>query len=311
MSLTVVVDVQSPSVIHQCRASRLMRVAVALTIILPPAAFAVAVGLLWGTAFNWAHLAIFLTMYVLTGFGVTVGFHRFFTHQSFRTSAPVRFILGVCGSMAIEGPVLKWVAGHRMHHQHSDHEDDPHSPHLHGAGFRGLMRGIWHSHMGWLFAAEPPDLYRYVGDLQRDPVTTFVNRWFLLWAGLGLILPAIVAGLITWSWMGLLFGFLWAGLARVFLIHHVTWSINSICHLWGSQPYRSNDESRNNVVCGVLAMGEGWHNNHHAFPNSARHGLKWWQLDVTYLVIRLMALLKLATGVKVPDAATIARRSRA
>jgi stearoyl-CoA desaturase (delta-9 desaturase) len=247
-------------------------------------------------------------MYLLTGFGITIGYHRLFTHRSFSAPAPVRLLLAIFGSMAIEGPVLTWVAEHRLHHQHSDHESDPHSPHLHGGGFSGLLKGLWHSHMGWLFAPEAADLPRYVGDLQKDRVVTFADRWFILWAAIGVFAPAVLVGLITFSWGGLLMGFLWAGLARVFLVHHITWSINSVCHLWGRQPFRSRDESRNNAVFGVLAMGEGWHNNHHAFPTSARHGLRWWELDASYGIICLMGTLGLASDIKVPDQETIAHR---
>ncbi len=291
-------------------ADRWMRLAVLITVVVPPIGFVAAIAMLWGVAFNWSTLAAFLVMYMLTGFGVTIGFHRLFTHRSFKAPAPVRAFLAICGSMAFEGSVFTWVAEHRVHHQHSDHENDPHSPHLHGKGFRGLLRGLWHSHIGWLFEPHSPDLHRYVNDLQRDPVASFVDRTFVLWAALGVILPAVIVGLVTWSWMGVLMGFLWAGLARIFLVHHVTWSINSVCHLWGSQPFRSRDESRNNPIFGIMAMGEGWHNNHHAFPTSARHGLRWWELDTSYLIIRLMGLLGLASDIKVPDQETIMRKQR-
>lgn len=281
-----------------------------LVVIIPPVGFAVAIFLLWGVAFSAVHLLIFLTTYLLTGFGVTIGFHRLFTHRSFATSAPVRFILGMLGSMALEGPLLKWVAQHRKHHQHSDEENDPHSPHLHGHGFWGMLRGLWHAHAGWLFDPDAPDLYRYVGDLQKDKTARVVSRLFLLWVVLGFAVPAALGGLLTWSWMGVLLGLLWSGLVRVFLVHHVTWSINSICHLWGSRPFRSDDESRNNLIFGFIGMGEGWHNNHHAFPSSARHGLRWWELDVSYLIIRLMAMLHLVWNIRLPDAQALAAKRR-
>jgi stearoyl-CoA desaturase (delta-9 desaturase) len=247
-------------------------------------------------------------MYALTALGVTVGFHRLFTHRSFETTRPVKFIFAVLGSMALEGPVLKWVAMHRRHHQHSDGEGDPHSPHHHGEGLRGLLAGAWHAHVGWIFDPDPADLPRYAGDLARDGVVRSVSRTWVLWSAIGLVLPAVLGGLITWSWRGALLGFIWGGLARVFLVHHVTWSINSVCHLWGTRPFKSRDESRNNFLFGVVGMGEGWHNNHHAFPTSARHGLRWWELDLSYWVIRGLAAAGLAWKVRVPAAPAVAAK---
>lgn len=302
--------VESPRSSFHPRASLTIRLLTLMAVAVPPAGLIVAILLLWGVALDGVHLAVFAAMYLLTGFGVTVGFHRLFTHRSFSAHAPTRATLAVLGSMAVEGPVLKWVAQHRRHHQHSDHDDDPHSPHLHGGGILGMLRGLWHAHAGWLFDADPAGLERYVGDLLKDRVVRVVSRLFVLWAALGLLIPALLGGLLTMSWMGVLLGLLWGGLVRIFLVHHVTWSINSVCHLWGYQAFRSDDESRNNIVFGMLAMGEGWHNNHHAFPTSARHGLRWWELDGTYLVIRLMSLCGLAWNVRTPDVQTIARRRK-
>jgi stearoyl-CoA desaturase (delta-9 desaturase) len=257
--------------------------------------------LLWGWGFGWVDLGLLLGMYVLTALGVTVGFHRLFTHKSFETNCVVRFGLGVLGSMAIEGSLLKWVALHRRHHQHSDTPDDPHSPHnRRGAGFWAFLRGFWHAHLGWIFAPDPADLNRYVKDLYRSRTVRLVNALFPLWIVLGLLIPAALGGILTARWSGVLLGFVWGGLMRVFLVHHVTWSVNSVCHLWGQQPYPEQDHSRNNFVLGILGLGEGWHNNHHAFPTSARHGLRWWQVDVSYYVIRLLALAGLAWKVRVP-----------
>ncbi|MHC4234789.1 MAG: acyl-CoA desaturase [Planctomycetota bacterium] len=254
----------------------------------------------WGWGFSWIDLVILAAMYTATGLGITIGFHRLFTHRSFETIRPVRILLAVLGSMAVHGPLLRWVATHRRHHQHSDQVEDPHSPHRFGGGFLGVLAGWWHAHIGWIFKPKAPGLDRYVRDLQKDVVLRHVSRLFGVWVALGLVIPAIAGGLITGTWPGALLGFLWGGLVRVFLVHHVTWSINSVCHLWGTRPYESGDESRNNVVCGVLAFGEGWHNNHHAFPTSARHGLRWWQLDLGYLVICVMKWLGLAWRVRVP-----------
>ena len=224
-----------------------------------------------------------------------------FTHRSFETYQSVELVLGVLGSMAVEGPLLKWVALHRRHHQHSDRPGDPHSPHLHGRGVWGVLRGLWHAHMGWVFRADPPDLDRYVKDLYQSRLLRVVSALFPVWVALGILLPAVLGGVITRTWMGVWTGLAWGGLVRVFLVHHVTWSVNSVCHLWGFRPYQTADESRNNFVFGILAMGEGFHNTHHAFPTSARHGLRWWQIDVSYYVIRALALVHLAWNVKLPS----------
>jgi len=279
-----------------------------------------AIILVWGVAFNWVYLAILAGMYLATAIGVTIGYHRLFTHRSFKTPRPVAAIFAALGSMAVEGPLLQWVATHRRHHQHSDRPDDPHSPHTHGDGLWGTLRGMWHAHLGWILATHtfvptrnrasrvPVELARYVKDLRRDPLCRWMNRTFPLWVALGLLIPAAVGGLATLTWTGALLGFIWGGLVRILLVHHVTWSINSVCHIWGTRPFRCHDESRNNALFGVLALGEGWHNNHHAFPTSARHGLQWWQLDVSYIIIRCMGIVGLATDIRVPSAQRIASK---
>jgi stearoyl-CoA desaturase (delta-9 desaturase) len=277
-----------------------MRIATLLFVVVPFLGMVAAVVLLWGLGFGWVQLGLLLGMYVLTALGITVGYHRLFTHRSFETGRTVKIILGVLGSMAVQGPLLKWVALHRRHHQYSDHQGDPHSPHHYGQGLVALLRGSWHAHVGWMFRPDPPDLPRYVMDLRQDGLLRTVSALFPVWVVVGLLIPAVLGGVLTGSWIGALLGLLWGGLARVFLIHHVTWSINSVCHLWGRQPFRLTDESRNNFVFGILALGEGWHNNHHAFQTSARHGLRWWQIDVSYWVIRLLALLGLAWRIRLP-----------
>lgn len=276
------------------------RLAVLMVVVLPFLSLALAAIQLWGAGANWLYLGLLGGMGVMTSVGVTVGFHRLFTHSSFQTIAPIRWALAIVGSMAIEGPVLKWVAVHRLHHQHSDEAEDPHSPHVHGGGIWGVVRGLWHAHVGWMFGEDHAGLEKYIPDLRRDRVLCVLSRLFPAWAVLGLLLPALIGGLITWTWTGAALGLLWGGLVRVFFVHHVTWSINSVCHIWGSQPFKTRDHSRNNVFFGYLALGEGWHNNHHAFPASARHGLRWWQLDLSYLLIRSMAMVGLAWRVKLP-----------
>ncbi len=288
--------------------SLLEKIATGIAVFLPLVGLIVAVWGLWGWGFTWVELALLAVMYFATGFGITIGYHRLFTHRSFETFGVVKFVLAVLGSMSVQGPVLRWVANHRCHHQHSDQTEDPHSPHRYGGGVVGVLAGWWYSHIGWMFKPGPIDLHRYVGDFRKDKLVQRVSRLFGLWVLLGLLLPAAGGGLLTGTWFGAFLGFLWGGLVRVFLVHHLTFSINSICHLWGRRPFRCNDESRNNLLCGLLGLGEGWHNNHHAFPLSARHGLRWWEFDASFLVIRIMKRLGLVWRVQVPSHDAIANR---
>ncbi|MCA9280673.1 MAG: acyl-CoA desaturase [Phycisphaeraceae bacterium] len=306
-------DLTTPGPIHHDqhhyeRVDFVTRLVNFIAVTLPILGLTAAIILLWGVAFNWVYLMILGVMYVLTGLGITVGYHRYFTHRSFKTSAPVAATLAALGSMAVEGPILQWAAVHRSHHQHSDHDDDPHSPHTHGAGVWGVLKGFWHAHMGWLFRSKTRGLARYVPDLRRERLTRWMSRLFPLWVFLGLVIPAALGGVLTLSWTGVLLGFIWGGLVRIFLVHHITWSVNSVCHIWGSRAFRSHDHSRNNPIFGVLAFGEGWHNNHHAFPTSARHGLRWWQLDISYLVIRAMAVFGLVSEIRIPTPERIAAK---
>jgi stearoyl-CoA desaturase (delta-9 desaturase) len=255
---------------------------------------------LWGRGFSWVELGLLTGMYFASAVGITVGFHRLFTHRAFETNRVVQFILCGLGSMAVQGPLLTWVAQHRRHHQLSDTPGDPHSPHLHGRGWRGWLGGLWHAHMGWFFIPDAPDLPAYVKDLRQSRSLRVASALFPLWVVLGLLIPTVLGALLTGTWMGALYGLLWGGLARIFLVHHVTWSINSVCHLWGRRPFPTSDRSRNNFLFGILALGEGWHNNHHAFPTSARHGLRWWQIDVSYWIIRALAWVGMAWKIKLP-----------
>jgi stearoyl-CoA desaturase (delta-9 desaturase) len=292
------------------QASLALRIATIIAIVLPLLGVVAAPFFVWGWGFGWTDLGLLLGMYVLTALGITVGFHRLFVHRSFETYTWVKFIWAVLGSMAVQGSLLQWVAMHRRHHQYSDTPDDPHSPRHEGHGVFGLLKGFWHAHIGWLFEPDPPNLERYVADLRQSRALRVASALFPLWVALGLVIPAVVGGVITLSWAGVWTGLIWGGLVRIFLVHHVTWSVNSACHLWGLRPYKSDDESRNNILFGVLAMGEGWHNTHHAFPTSARHGLQWWQIDVSYWVIRILALLGLAWNVKLPTEEAQARERR-
>ena len=309
----------SPAVGHRlddptktdAHASTGSRTATLLAIVVPMLGLVTAVVLLWGVGFSWVHLVLLVGGYIATGLGITVGYHRLFTHRSFEAGPVLTAVLGILGSMAVEGSILHWVSIHRRHHQHSDLEDDPHSPHTHGDGFLSALRGLYHAHVGWCFEPNPPAMHRYVPDLEADPLVRRLNALFPLWVALGLLIPAAIAFAVTGTWLGAALGLIWGGLVRIFVVHHITWSINSACHLWGSRPFVTHDHSRNNVVFGVLGLGEGWHNNHHAFPTSARHGLKWWQFDLSYLVILGLKRLGLARKVRVPGRERIdAKRAR-
>jgi stearoyl-CoA desaturase (delta-9 desaturase) len=235
----------------------------------------------WGGALRWQDLVVLAICYALTGLGITVGYHRLLTHRSFKTSAPMRGLFAALGSAAIEGPVIEWVANHRKHHQFSDQPGDPHSPHVdHGGGWRGALAGLFHAHVGWIFAdQELASEERYAKDLLADPVVRFVDRMFLLWVFAGLAVPFALGFALTGTLAGALTGLLWGGAVRIFLLHHSTFSINSLCHFFGRRRFATSDESRNLLWLSLPTLGEAWHNNHHAFPTSARHGLRWWQLD--------------------------------
>ncbi|MFO0826859.1 MAG: acyl-CoA desaturase [Phycisphaerales bacterium] len=297
-------------------ADRKLAVINLFAVVVPPLGLLAALVLLWGVAFNWWYLLILGGMALISATGITVGYHRLCTHRSFNTSATLRYLFAAAGSMAVQGPVIRWCAEHRKHHQYSDTQHDPHSPHMSqegswGEGIRATLRGAFHAHLGWLFVGHGRGLGRYSADLKADPALVLADRQFVHWVIAGLLFPAVLAGLISMSWWGFLLGFLWGGLVRVLLVHHITWSVNSVCHLWGTHPFESGDESRNNALVAALAMGEGWHNNHHAFPASARHGLRWWEFDASYLLIRLLAAVGLASHVRVPSAERVrARRER-
>ena len=282
-------------------ASQRMEQRIALVIVITPFLGLLATILLfWQQSIRPFDLVIFAGMYSLSMLGIGVGYHRLVSHRSFETFRAVRVIFAILGSMAGQGPVLYWAATHRRHHKYSDHVGDPHSPHLHGEGLRGLVLGLWHAHMGWLFVHEVTDWGHYIPDLLRDKALFAVNRLYFLWVLLGLALPAGLGFLFIGTWQGILEGFLWGGLVHIFFDHHVTWSVNSICHVYGNRPFQTTDESRNNIWMALPSLGEGWHNNHHAFPSSAFHGLKWWQIDLNGLTIRLLKVVGLAWNVKVP-----------
>lgn len=270
---------------------------VALVVI--PLAGVIAAGeLAWRTGIGAVEVGTLVAMYALTTAAVTVGFHRHLAHRAFRTTFATRMILAIAGSMAAQGPVIYWTANHRRHHLHADRPGDPHSPHVNGERPCGRLRGLIHAHVGWLFAHDLTDCARYVPDLLRDAALVRINRLYLVWVALGLALPALAAGLLTGTARGALTGFLWGGLVRIFVLQHATFSINSICHVFGRRSFPTHDHSTNNVWLALISFGEAWHNNHHAAPRSARFGLRWWQVDVGAVLIRGLELLGLAWNVR-------------
>ena len=297
------------------------RLVILATVVLPILGLAAAVFLAWQYGMmSWLHLTMMIGGWYLTGMGITIGYHRMLTHRSFETVAPVRWFWTAMGALAVEGSPIDWCMVHRKHHQFSDHHGDPHSPHLHEGGFWNMLKGFWHSHAGWLFNANwsKSEREKYVPDLANDPLLVAIDKKYYWWVVATLLIPtgigafaALFAAEVTLGSIGVGagLGFLWGGLARVCLSHHMTWSINSICHIFGSQDYKSSDDSRNNLFFGVLSHGEGWHNNHHAFPTSARHGLKWWQLDLSWIIIRSLQACGLAWNVKLPSERQLENRA--
>jgi len=266
---------------------------------LPLAGIVVAGWLSWGGTLHWHDLVVLGIVYVLTGAGITVGFHRLFTHRSFKTSRPLRALFAVLGSMAVEGSVIEWVATHRKHHSFSDRPGDPHSPHAdQSPGWRGALRGLLHAHVGWMFRGKDmANPHRYAKDLMADRDLRFISRTFPLWVAVGLALPFGLGVALSGSIVGGLTGLLWGGLVRVFLLHHATFSINSLCHFFGRRSFDTGDESRNLAWLAPITFGESWHNNHHAFPTSARHGLGPHQVDPGAWVIAGLARVHLAWDV--------------
>jgi stearoyl-CoA desaturase (delta-9 desaturase) len=278
--------------------SRLHKIVNLVAVVVPFAATVTAVVLLWNQLVGWSDLAILVLMYLLSGLGVTVGFHRLLTHRAFDAPRPGRYALATLGSTAVQGPVIEWVADHRKHHAFADEDGDPHSPHGHGSGARAALRGLMHAHMGWLFDRHGrAERRRYAADLVDDPGMVWINRTFPLIVAAGLALPFGLGYALTGRLSGALTGLLWGGLVRVFLLQHVTWSINSVCHFFGRRRFATNDESTNVFWLALPSLGESWHHNHHAFPRSARHGLRWWELDLSGLLIAGLDRLGLARNV--------------
>jgi stearoyl-CoA desaturase (delta-9 desaturase) len=268
-------------------------------VVIPFAATIAAIALLWNSFVSPADLIIAAVMYMLTAVGITVGFHRLLTHRSFQTSKPLEYTFAILGSMAVQGPVISWVADHRKHHAHTDEEGDPHSPHVgHDGGVRGVLAGLWHAHSGWLMSTQGrADWKRYAPDLYEDRGMRTIGRRFVPLVFASLAIPALAGYIVTGTLVGALTGLLWGGLVRIFFVHHITWSVNSVCHFLGTRRFDTDDRSTNVFWLALPSLGESWHHNHHAFPRSAVHGLKRWEPDPSALIITILEKLGLARNV--------------
>ncbi|HEY1570018.1 MAG TPA: acyl-CoA desaturase [Pseudonocardiaceae bacterium] len=283
------------------------QLAVYLFVAVPMVGLVTAIPFAWGWGLSWVDVVLAVVFFYLSGLGVTIGYHRHFTHSSFKARRWLRVVLAVCGGMAVQGPVIIWVADHRRHHAFSDREGDPHSPWLFGTSPVAIARGFWHAHMGWLFDRDLTNKQRFAPDLMADEDIVRVSKLFWLTTIASLALPALLGGLITWSWWGALTGFFWAGLVRTAVLHHVTWSTNSICHMLGERPFAARDRSANFWPLAVLSFGESWHNLHHADPTCARHGVKRGQIDTSARLIWMFEKFGWVRDVRWPTQARLAR----
>ena len=290
--------------------STISKVVTLVAVVVPPLGLLSAIGLLWGVGVQPVDLVLLISLYVVCAFGTTIGFHRYFTHRSFSAHVSVKVTLAILGCMTMQGPITQWVSDHRKHHALSDQPGDPHSPHAgHGDGLVAAIRGFCHAHVGWLFSNLGMEQGRaYAKDLYDDRVIRWIDRLYLLWVILTLGIPFAIGYLVGGTWQSGVEGLVWGGLIRIFLYQHATFSVNSICHMFGRRDFDSRDESRNNWFVAALVFGEGWHNNHHAFPASARHGLRRSQVDVSWWVIRSLERTGLVWNVHTPDEAQLARR---
>jgi stearoyl-CoA desaturase (delta-9 desaturase) len=277
-----------------------MRITIAYFVALPLLAVVAAIPVAWGGWLSWLDIALVLVMWTITALGITVGYHRFFTHGSFKANRAVKITLGVMGSLALEGSLDQWVADHRKHHKFSDEVGDPHSPWRYGTSKRAVAKGLYYAHVGWLFDESQSPISKYAPDIANDKDLRAISRWFPAIVVATLLLPALLGGLITMSWAGALTAFFWATLVRVAVVHHVTWSVNSVCHVFGNRPFESRDLSSNVWWLAIPALGENWHSLHHAEPTAARHGVLKGQLDLSALMIRSLERMHLVRDVRWP-----------
>ncbi|MEV4577191.1 fatty acid desaturase [Nonomuraea jabiensis] len=280
----------------------------ALVVGLPLIAIAAAVPFAWGWGLGWSDIVISFVFYVASGLGVTVGLHRYFTHGSFKAKRPLKIALGIAGSLSLEMSVLDWVATHRKHHKFSDKEGDPHSPWRFGPGFKSLTKGLLYAHMGWLFESERTNREKYAPDLVKDADVMKLHKWFGPIALTSIVLPGVIGGLVTWSWQGALTALFWGSLVRIGLLHHVTWSINSICHVFGEEEFQVRDKSRNVWWLAIPSFGESWHNLHHSDPTCARHGALKGQIDLSAGTIRIFEKLGWVYDVRWPTPERLAAK---
>lgn len=293
------------------RRSNVLQFYVYLGLLLPLLALIFAVPFAWGWGLSWVDVGLFLVFYMISGLGITVAYHRHFTHGSFKAKRWLRAALAIAGSTALQGPVITWVADHRRHHAFADKEGDPHSPWLFGTTPLAIAKGFWHAHMGWNFARNRSNVDRFAPDLVNDPMISRISGLFWLWTVLSFVVPALIGGLITWSLWGMVTGFFWAGLVRVCVLHHVTWAVNSICHMIGERPFTARDRSANFWPLAIFSFGESWHNLHHADPTSARHGVRRGQIDISARVIWVFEKLGWAYKVRWPTPRRVAKLATA
>ncbi len=258
--------------------------------------------------FGITEFVLLFSMWLVTGLGVTVGYHRLFTHRTFKAVPWVAGLLAIFGSMAGQGGVVSWVALHRRHHEYSDREGDPHSPNLFGGGLLGTLRGLAHSHFLWMRRHEYPNVVHYAPDLIKDRGLVRIARLYYYWVGLGLLIPTVIGGLVSLSWTGAVSGLLWGGLVRIFVLEHIVWAINSFLHMFGTRRYASRENSHNGGIFALVTLGESWHNNHHAFPESPSFGLDWYRLDPGFWLIKLLEIFGLASDLKMPSAPRMAAK---
>jgi stearoyl-CoA desaturase (Delta-9 desaturase) len=289
-------------------ATKVQLVSAFLVVALPLAAVAVAIVIFWSHGIGWLDLGLGVGMYLVTGIGLSVGFHRLFSHRSFVPARWLKVTLAIAGTMGVEGSLTSWVSQHRRHHAFTDRAGDPHSPTPDGPGVGHQLRGLWHAHAGWLFVHNEVDAERWSTDLLADPDLAFVTRTVVLWTVLSFLIPTVIGWLVIGTIKGALLAGLWGGVVRVAVLHHVTWSTNSLCHTFGQQPFGNKDRSTNFAPLALLSFGDAWHNTHHAFPRSARHGVEAGQLDIAAATIKVFERFGWAADVHWPRQAVMNRR---
>jgi stearoyl-CoA desaturase (Delta-9 desaturase) len=285
-----------------------MRFAIGLFVVIPLASVLFAIPVLWGGWLGWTDVLLAVLFWAITALGITLGYHRYFTHGSFKTNRALKIVLAITGSMALQGSLDQWVADHRKHHQFTDEVGDPHSPWRFGTSRRAVAKGLAFAHVGWLFSSENTSIRQYAPDIDDDADLRRISAWFPAIALFSMVAPAILGGLITWSWIGALTAFFWAGLFRIAFVHHVTWSINSICHVFGTRPFASRDLSTNVAWLAIPSFGESWHNLHHVDPTAARHGVLRGQLDISAEIIRGLENINMVTDVRWPKPERLAKK---